>query len=62
MIDFLYFHKHHRTAEETIFKAEFFLLEIQNLATDSKSVPVWTLKWSMINDQAYFATTHSKNR
>ena len=28
MIEFLYFHKHHRTTEETIFKAEFFLLEI----------------------------------
>ena len=62
MIEFLYFHKHHRTAEETIFKAEFLLLEIQNYAIDSNSVPTWTLKWSATNDQTFFAIIHSKNR
>jgi len=40
IIAFLYFQRHQRTAELTVFKTEHFLVAIQNLATDSKDEPI----------------------
>ena len=40
IIAFLYFKRHQRTAELTVFKIEHFLVAIQNLATDSKDEPI----------------------
>ena len=42
IIVLLYLHKHQRTTDETMFRAEFFLLDTQNLATDSYSIPIPT--------------------
>ena len=60
IIEFLYFHKHHRKAELTTFKAKFLLLEIQNRATVSKFVPKFFWKKRLTNDQIFLATTQSK--
>ena len=40
IIAFLYFQRHQRTAELTVFKTEHFLVAIQNLPTDSKDEPI----------------------
>ena len=40
IIAFLYFQRHQRTVELTVFKTEHFLVAIQNLATDSKDKPI----------------------
>ena len=40
IIAFLYFQRHQRTAELTMFKTEHFLVAIQNLATNSKDEPI----------------------
>ena len=39
-IAFLYFQRHQRVAELTVFKPEHFLAAILNLATDSKDEPI----------------------
>ena len=62
IIEFLYFHKHHSTADVVVFRAEFLLFDNQNLATETKLVPIFIWNSDLTKDQIALATTHSKKR